>query len=247
MVHAWDGVTCVSATARIKYFSPMQGDPDYPRLLEPEDVERPVHRVAAWWHGPDRWRYDVDGWEGTHLSYVGIGDRWWLWQAGALLRSRTTEDARQQHLTDANNLLYGRPYLSPEENAHLWLWLNPAIWVASYSLALNNWCAPLPDDIYHQDQVVHVLAGAGLERNPPTEDDRELRQRWLMWDWDRDEELGDYVNFFQLWVDMRTGFCRRMAAEGANGRQWDILVDSLILNDESQVPDAMFAGPAATP
>ena len=29
---------------------------------------------------------------------------------------------------------------------------------------------------------------------------------------------------------MRTGFCRRMTVEGSNGRQWDIIIDTLELN-----------------
>ncbi len=247
MVHAWDGVHCLAARATMKHLAPLREAPRAPRFLEPADVGRPTRCLEAWWRAPDRWRHDVDGRDGARLSYVGIGDDWWLWQAGIVQWTGTTVDARQQGLTQSDNLSYGRPYLSPAENAQLWLWLNPAIWVASFSLALNNWSAPLRDDVYQDAHIVHVLASEGLEPNRWTGAEQELTERWWIQQWDRDEELGDFANFFQLWVDMRTGFCRRMTAEGANGRQWDILVASLILNDVSHVPDAIFAGPAATP
>jgi hypothetical protein len=48
---------------------------------------------------------------------------------------------------------------------------------------------------------------------------------------DRDPEILDYTNFYQLWVDMRTSFCRRITGEGANGRAWDILLDELTINE----------------
>ncbi len=240
MIHAWDGVTCVSATGSMKHFPVMRGDPDYPRFLDSTDLDLPIRQLSAWWMAPDRWRHDMRRGQDPALSYVGVANRWWLRHDGVLRRSGTTEEARQQGLTQEGNLIYGRPYLSPEQNAHLWLWLNPAIWVASYDLVMNNWFAPLPDDVYHDEEIVHVLASAGFESNPVTGEKKKLSDRWWIWDWDRDEELGDYVNFFQLWVDMRTGFCRRMTAEGANGRHWDILVQSLTLNDPVQVPHDMF-------
>ncbi len=166
---------------------------------------------------------------------------------GVPVSSRTWEpqkEARLQHLTPQGNLWYGRPYLSPAENAHLGLWLNPAVWVAAYSLALNNWYRPRRDDVYLDDQIVHVLASEGLAPNPRNPADYDRAWCWAIGNWDRDEELGDYANFFQLWVDMRTGFCHRMTAEGANGRQWDIIVHSLTLNDVSQVPDNIFQRPS---
>jgi len=39
---------------------------------------------------------------------------------------------------------------------------------------------------------------------------------------------------------MRTGFCRRMTAEGSNGRQWDILVDVLELNGPLDATNPVF-------
>ncbi|SMC04646.1 hypothetical protein SAMN00768000_1761 [Sulfobacillus thermosulfidooxidans DSM 9293] len=41
-------------------------------------------------------------------------------------RSGTVQEAQAQQLTAQDPLSWGRPYLTPKENAHLWLWLNPA-------------------------------------------------------------------------------------------------------------------------
>lgn len=242
MANAWDGISYLSAKATIKYFGAVHHHAQHPAFLQPADVDRPIYRLQAWWRRPDQWRHDRDDFNGTTVSYIGVGDQWCLGKNGVLERSGTIEEARNQRLTQEGLLFYGRPYLTPEDNAHLWLWLNPAIWVASFQFALNNWYAPPRDDVFEDAQVVHVLAGEGLPPNFETSEQRAQLRRWWIAEWDRDEELGDYANFFQLWVDMRTGFCRRMTSEGANGRQWDIIVESLALDNVAQVPDAVFRG-----
>ncbi len=138
-------------------------------------------------------------------------------EAGVLIGSGATEEARQQHLTQANNLLYGCPYLSSEENAHLWMWLHPAISVASYSLASTMGACPCGMISTIMIRWFTCWPAKGWNAILRPGGDRDLSQRWWIWECDRDQELDDSVNFFQLWVDMRTGFCRRRAAEGANG------------------------------
>ena len=115
--------------------------------------------------------------------------------------------------------------------------------IPTYSFATavaNNWYSPLPDTVYGDD-VVHLLAGPGLDPRGETPHIRELRKGWWAVDWNRDQELTDFGNVFQLWVDVRTGFCRRMTSEGSNGRQWDIIVESLEINGHA-IHDEIFRG-----
>ena len=168
-----------------------------------------------------------------------VRDRWAWWQDDTLQATGTIALAREHHLTATELLTYGRPYLTPAENAHLWLWLNPAIWAASFGLVLDNHDSPLLGDLYDDDQIVHILAGHGVASSVFPGDNAALDQ-WDIQTWDRDQELTDFANFHQLWVDMRTGFCRRMTAEGSNGRQWDIIVDTLELNGILDATDPVF-------
>ncbi len=47
MVHAWDGIESLSASAMIKHFSPMRGEEDRPRFLEPADAGRLAECAAS--------------------------------------------------------------------------------------------------------------------------------------------------------------------------------------------------------
>ncbi|MCL4522018.1 MAG: hypothetical protein M1415_10670 [Firmicutes bacterium] len=95
-------------------------------------------------------------------------------------------------------------------------------------IADNLYC-PLFDGLYEDEQTVHVLAGHALTSSV-FPGDNEALDDWDINTWDREQELTDFANFHRLWVDMRTGFCRRMTAERSNGRQWDIIIDTLELN-----------------
>lgn len=241
MVAAWDGVNSLSASATMTYFPSMVRS-DSPRLHDKADLVGKVFTLKAWWQRPDRWRHDTNLFmrDGALMSYVGVHDRWWVWQNGALQNSGSVKDAKEQQLTHESPLTWGRPYLTPEENAHLWLWINPTIWIASFQIVANNRLSPLPDAVY-EDNVVHLLAGPGFDSRGETQRTRQLRDDWWVVDWNRDQELTDFGNFFQLWVDMRTGFCLRMTSEGSNGRQWDIIVESLEINGNT-VPNDIFCG-----
>lgn len=241
MIAAWDGVQSLAASARMAYWPGMVRS-DHPRFADPPLADQEVFTFKAWWQHPNRWRHDTNAFmpNRTLLSYVGVDDRWWVWQNGILKRSGTVQEAQAQQLTAQDPLSWGRPYLTPKENAHLWLWLKAAIWVASFAMVANTWSTPLPDAVYGED-VVLLLAGPGLDPQGETLRSPDLLNDWWAVDWNRDQELTDFGNVFQLWVDRRTEFCRRMTSEGSNGRQWDIIVDSLEINAHP-IPDDVFCG-----
>lgn len=233
MLHAWDSVHQLHARAQIKYFGgffgPRRELSCQPRFWGPEDMARPPQTLEAWWVAPNHWRHDYQESGRPRISYQMIRDRWAWWQDDTVQTTGTIARVREQHLTETEALTYGRPYLTPAENAHLWLWLNPGIWAASFGLVADNLYAPLFDDLYEDEQTVHVLAGHG-QASSVFPGDNEALDAWDINTWHREQELTDFANFHQLWVDMRTGFCRRMTAEGSNGRQWDIIIDTLELN-----------------
>lgn len=102
-----------------------------PRFWGPEDMTRPPQTLEAWWLAPNHWRPDDPESGRPRISYRMIRDRWAWWQDDTVQTTGTIGRAREQHLTETEAVTYGRPYLTPAENAHLWLWLNPGIWAAS--------------------------------------------------------------------------------------------------------------------
>ncbi|MCY0909661.1 MAG: hypothetical protein OWR62_14870, partial [Sulfobacillus thermotolerans] len=121
----------------------------------------------------------------------------------------------------------------------MWVWLNSPIWATSCSLVVNSGYTSQADDTYVDAEIVHVLAGQTFNHDPEDDSRTRLLSQWSLDSWDRDMELFDYANFFQLWVDMRTGFCRRITAEGENGRMWDIIIDKPVINGQS-IPLEIF-------
>ncbi len=248
MLSAWHDVEVLVAEAVEKaYVVTPPTSTNRPRFLEPSDVQILPYHYRAWWQAPGRWRYDReirgrDLDERITLSFVIDNDRWAVRRDGDLRSQGSRADAEQEQLTKGDGLWYGRPYLTARDNAHLWAWLNPQLWASSCSFVINDTTVPLPDDIYHDTNVVHVLAINGAWEHDSFPDclSDQQRMNWLD-DLERDEEIGDYVNFFQLWVDMKTGFLRRITGEGANGRQWDILVQGLLTNDAAMVHPDTFA------
>ncbi len=248
MLSAWNDVEVLVAEAIKKTYRGMPpSSPNSPRFLEPSDVQISPYHYRAWWQAPERWRYDreirgrdVD--ERMTLSFVVDRETWAIRRNGELRRQGSRPAAEDEQLTKGEGLWYGRPYLTARDNAHLWAWLNPQLWASSCSFVINDTVAPLPDDVYHDTNVVHLLAINGAWEHDPFPDRLSDQQRmhWLD-DPERDAEIGDYVNFFQLWVDMKTGFLRRVTGEGANGRQWDIIVESLLTNGAARVPPGTFS------
>lgn len=229
MLCAWDAVDHLVATARRADFLVVD-NPARPRFLRSEDVRSTVHQYKAWWQAPDHWRLDQTLFNGRVLSYVGVGDEWTLWRDGAVYQCGSVTVAQETQPTRGEDLIFGRPYLGPAENAQLWAWLNPALWAASCSLLVDDGYQPSSDDVGADDTIVHVLAAQSW-RHDPMDSHRASKYKTMMLDdWDRDMDIGEGVNFWQLWVDMKTGFFRRITGESANGRLWDIIVDSVLIN-----------------
>lgn len=202
----------------------------------------PPTRYQAWWQAPDQWRHDVTPHDQLTISYRAHGDAWWVLRNGILWNQGTIEEARRSHLTAHELLEYGRPYLTPQANAHLWLWLNPPIWAYSFNLVLNVGYTPgVMDDFAPDAPIVHLVAASSWDPHVGADAPSETIRYWWATAWDREQELTDYANCFQLWVDRRTGFCRRMTAEGTDGRFWDLVIDEPVINGTVLDP-AIFRG-----
>lgn len=220
MITAWEGVQRLEAQAHLILAHLETGAP------RPETTEH----FSAWWQAPAYWRHDKRNAVRVN-SYRSAGAQWCLVRNGHLLQQGTVADAERQALTQHDLLYYGRPYLSPQQNAHLWFWLNAALWAVSYDLVVNEGYTPTPTPT--TEAVVHLLAGVSFTHDSGhvVHPDRpRLRAQWNIHAWDRETEILDYANFFQLWVDMNTGFCSRITAEGEHGRMWELVLDRLVIN-----------------
>lgn len=239
MLRAWDGVHNLEATARRAYFK-ANDVPPRRRFLQPQDVHDSIHYYHAWWEAPDHWRLDQTLLSGTALRYVSVGDDWALWRNGLLHKRGSIATARQSLPTRGEDLIFGRPYLSPFENALLWAWLNPMLWAVSCGLFVDQGYQPTSDDILADSDVVHVLASQSWAHGSIDADRARQYKSMRLADFDRDMDIGEGVNFWRLWVDKQTGFLRRVTGESANGRQWDIIVDYLEINQSSD--PGIFSG-----
>ncbi len=154
-----------------------------------------------------------------------------------LLKRSERWSAQQTAITQGDSLWFGRPYFSASDNRFLWAWLNPQLWAASLNLIVTDQVDPLPDDVFHDPGTMHVVAGRwSVEPSPTIAEHRQ----WNLTSEDRDTEILDYTNFYPLWVDMHTGFCRRVTGEGVNGRDWDILLDELTINEPGRISKEIF-------
>lgn len=239
MLCAWDGVDDLVATARKAHFR-VDDHPARSRFLRPEDVITSVHQYKAWWQAPDHWRLDQTFFNGRVLSYVTVGDEWTLWRDGVPYQNGSVTRAKETQFTRGDDLIFGRPYLGPAENAQLWAWLNPALWATSCSLLVDDGYQPSSDDVDAPDEIVHVLASQSWRHDLMDRDRANKYKTMMLDDWDRDMDIGECVNFWQLWIDMKTGFLRRITGESGNGRLWDIMVDSVLINQSSGVGSNVF-------
>ncbi len=236
MLSAWDGVESLHAQALTKAY-PIRTEPPYngPEFLTCEDGERLCpRRYEAWWQGPDCWRHEYESGLRTWVSYLAKGDAWWVKNDGKIVLQGTVSESQQGLRAQGENLISGRPYLPASENRFLWAWINPQLWAASLGMIVLD--GSDADDVYHKSSVVHVLAGQWSTGRASLA----VQKKWPLTNWDRDPEVLDDTNFCQLWVDMRTGFCRRITGEGANGRSWDILLDVPVINQAGGIDRAMF-------
>lgn len=237
MLSAWDGVQSLHAAAREKIYQTSGPDSPYnsPHFLTCEDVEfsRPYH-YEAWWQAPDHWRHDHDTSSLTRLSYLVTGDAWRVTDDGRLVLQGTVTDSQRGPRAQGENLISGRPYLSASDNRLLWAWLNPQLWAASLSLVVLE--GSDADDVFHKRNIVHVVAGSWVTGRASLA----AQRQWPLMDWDREPQVLEGTNLYQLWVDMHTGFCRRITGEGANGRRWDIVIRPLVLNAPGGISDTVF-------
>lgn len=243
MLTAWDGIHSLHARARKKVYRVNASGRSIPQFVEPNDLYIAPYHYEAWWQDPDNWRHDCElpshpiTLPHQQISYIALGDTWRVKEEGVVQKSGTVAEAQQTDLTRGDGLWFGRPYLPAKDNRFLWAWLNPQLWAASMNLIVTDKISSLPDDVFHDPAIVHVLAGWwSVGRSPSIADQRQ----WNLTSEDRDTEILDYTNFYQLWVDMRTGFCRRIAGEAANGRSWDIVIDELTINEPGGIAQEVF-------
>ncbi|MGC9156387.1 MAG: hypothetical protein ACP5HZ_12185 [Ferrimicrobium sp.] len=252
MLTAWDGVETIEFSVLEKHLFPWVGIMDD----EPADFmrsgdDRPPFHIYAWFKAGDKWRIDQESWrdqfsrETVIYSLIVNGDQWETRCDGERTSGGTQAEAEaKRERWFVGGLGCGRPYLSARDNAQLWYWSAPQLWVANLFLlghGLDQ--APRPDTLSGQS-IVHVLASSGsfIPAVPEVLDPelrRQTHERWYTGaDWDGDQEFLDNGNFFQLWVDMETGFIRRITKEETNGRSLDIAIPKLLVNQG--VPDELF-------
>lgn len=231
MCHAWDSVTSLAATARIMpyYLDSLCPSPQKPpRFLRGKDIPAESFPMRAYWKAPDHWYYQARLPQGI-FEYGAVGNRFWGTSAGEI-----TSGVRPK-LVDLQTMTYsivtGDPLLTPQQNAHYHLWLNPQMWardtyfvVLDYSAVVrDHWC-------YH---LLARLREPGAVLPPDTRIPVALAD-------DYRDFTGD---FYQLWVDMTTGFLWRLTGEGFNGREWDIIIDELVINEAHRIPHDAFSAP----
>lgn len=223
MVRAWDYVETFHAVAKIQHYN--VGDQTGPdlhppwRFLDPTVLFAFPGRDTPWavtatWRNPDAWRYRQRNPAGTQVEYSATGDQWLYSIDGVVKAQGSGATRRGDHGTPTFNV--GNPTRSPRDNRqHCW-WINPQLWVESMQLQLL-WTG----SIRHRD-LYHLVAYP---------DPAALRAHRGLWDMLQMEDGTIYDgHVYQLWVDRRTGFFHRLTAEADNGRAWDIIVETLELN-----------------
>ena len=243
MLHAWDGVQSLRAYGTEKIYRVAPADRlNHPEFLTPNAVSIEPYHYQAWWQAPHSWRHDRErpghpfGSPHTPVSYIGVGGDWWVKINGVVQKSGTVAESQRTHQMEGDDLWFGRPYLSPWENVSVWTWLNPQAWANSLGLVINDGCYPLPDDVFHDPAIVHVIAGYWDDGGA----DLSVEPGQHLSDPNKSaDDLMD-TNIVQLWVDMRTGFCRRITGEGANGRSWDMIITDLTVNPVDGIAPEIF-------
>lgn len=249
MFHAWDGVESLEIHLLQKYRVVGSAGVEEPSAdFRQTERDIPVYHSSAWWKAPDLWRHDEElpelGGERCYTaprhphSFVVNGDRYAFRTDGIVVNAGTRAEAlARQGEWFVRGVGAGRPYLSARDNAQLWYWSAPQLWVCNFALVMQGGCHHIDDMLGHRHHVALVLAtdanwiiGASFHTSWG------LEPRCGRWrttaDWDGDQEVTDDALFFQLWVDLETGFVLRIAKEELNGRTWDMVVTSLRINGE---------------
>lgn len=222
MLRAWDNVDTFHVVAKAQFYR--VGDEDGPNPHPPWRFLEPATLLAwpgadnpwvfrAWWAAPHSWRYMTQNPAGVQVEYVAT-EKKWAYRVNGVAEVEglaTTSDKNPVPTFDV-----GKPRLNPEQNRDLCWWITPQAWVESMQLQLL-WTGSIGyRDLYH---LVAYPEPAALRANRG------------LWDMLRIEDETIYDgHVYQLWVDRKTGFFHRLTAEGDNGRAWDIMVDTMVLN-----------------
>ncbi len=231
MLRAWDDVHILAATARhVIYGAGIRERNVRPAWRFVPDLDiRYEASETLYWQAPDRLRFQelvvTPSSERFGYEYLAVGPCWW--RRGQL----ESVYIHGQHLVK-NATRYVGQTLTPEENAHYPSWINPASWVKQMQFVVieENQGPNIP-------LISHLLAGNGWEFIPEisgTDDGEEI---------DDVSDITKSTTFCQLWVDMATGFFTRLTGENDNGRVWDILVDSVRVNDDRALLPDCFQPP----
>jgi len=227
---AWDNVTMLSVTVHEICYDVGVGDPSQPTPWRMNEDGFPAYYSAIhtlYWKEPNLLRYHMRETKVGHLEvmqdydYLAKGSEWW----------QTVSSYRPVH--GFGPVSFARssvgPTMNPRENSRYWEWINPSVWCHSMQLL------PCGESGLPEHPVVHILAGKNFEgvansQGSPTFFDEGL-------------EPTEGTIFCQLWVDMTSGFFTRLSGESDNGRLWDILVQSLLVNEVAALPPECFVPP----
>ncbi|WP_276970357.1 hypothetical protein [Ferrimicrobium acidiphilum] len=249
MFHAWDGVDSLEIHLLTKHRRVWRVRVEEPSAdFTQTEPDIPVYHSSAWWSAPESWRLDEElpelGGERFYTaprhphSFVVNGDRYAFRTDGVVVNTgRRDEALERQGEWFVRGVGAGRPYLAARENAQLWYWSAPQLWVCNFNLVLNSHGQYVDGILGDRRWFAHVLASQGnWIHEVPHQARPMLEPRCQQWytgaDWNGDQEVTDDATFFQLWVDMETGFIRRIAKEELDGRTWDLAVTSLRINGE---------------
>jgi hypothetical protein len=219
MTHAWDHVETFHATAKIRNYN--VGAPTGPNPHPPWQFLDPAFpggdtamAVTATWQHPDAWQHRRRTPAGTQVEYAAIGGQWQYSVDGVVTVQGSA--ATRWGKYGAPTFDMGNPNVSPLDNRRRCRWINPALWVDSVQLHLV-WAGAIGcRDVY---QLIAYPDPAALHANRG------------LWDMLQIEDETIYEgSVYQLWVDRQTGFFHRLTAESDNGRAWDVIVDTLALN-----------------
>ncbi|MHB1611294.1 MAG: hypothetical protein ACYCOU_24515 [Sulfobacillus sp.] len=217
MLQAWDNVGTFHAVARAQYYN--VGEDAGPERHPPWNFldstalfafnRREPWILSAWWKTPDTWRYFESSPVAAREEYLAQADHW-------AYRINGVEKAKGSRTSSKLPLfIVGSPIWSPQDNCRRWWWMNPQLWVESMRLEV------LEKGLIQGHDLYHVIA---------YQDPEALRWNRGLFDQEQDLEIIFAGHVYQLWIDPMTGFFHRLTAEADNGRAWDVIVDTLVLN-----------------
>ncbi len=216
MLQAWDNIDTFHAVARLQNYNVGEeaGPERHPpwNFLDPTTLfawMKEPWTLSAWWKNPDVWRYFQVSPVGAREEYVAKADQW-AYRINGVEKLKGLRTSSKLPL-----FIVGGPFWSPQDNCRHWWWMNPQLWVESMQLQV------LEQGLIQGHDLYHVMAYPDPEA---------LRWNRSLFDPEQDLERIFAGHVYQLWVHAATGFFYRLTAEADNGRAWDVIVDTLILN-----------------